>query len=158
MEVLIGAGDGWTPSCVRLRDRLSAAWHADALDRRLAEGASPEESVATALRARRLTSRRTRRSLARALDAALRNATTPAVAGVRHARLAAEGVAAAAPELAALRTRLLTQDITSVRGVAATRLLLVDGGGPVHDVRRVADLRGSVRRALAAFDTPVRVS
>ncbi|MDT4939795.1 MAG: hypothetical protein QOG80_3466 [Pseudonocardiales bacterium] len=153
MELLVQGPRGYVAACVRLRDRLVVALHADEIDRRLAQGASPEATLESALRARMLTRRRSRRRLARALDRAVTNATTPAVAGARRARIASASMRDVAADIAELRTRLMTRDLTSVRGIARTRLLLVDGGGPVHNVRAAGTLRATIRQAIDAFDT-----
>src|SRR5258708_30899598 len=65
MLVLLDEADCPVARPVRLWDRLLARLRASRLDRDLADGASPDATVALALRAQRLVRPRTRRDVAR---------------------------------------------------------------------------------------------
>jgi hypothetical protein len=134
----------------RLRNRLSAHVHADRIDRELAAGRSPETNLPTALRAAFLTGTRSRYVLALGLERALQTVLrdTPGRAGSMVNRA---GVEAAAADLARLAHLLLEDGPVQVAGVAQTRILLTDGGGPLHSRRGPEPLALVVRRAIDAL-------
>jgi hypothetical protein len=135
-----------------LRDYLRIHLTADRIDRDLAEGASPDATVASALRAQELTSMQSRRDLASGLQRALAAAIASGYARLAGAPLARDGVLAAAAEIGELSRRLLADGPVSVRGVAETRLLLTNGAGPLHNRRSQERLAATVRRAIRDLD------
>jgi hypothetical protein len=150
--LLIDDGNGGVISVrARVHDHIVARLHAGRIDRDLASGASPDASAASALRARALTTTRTRRGLAYGLQRGIAAATMPAAAAVTGAPLNRAGVLAASADLAELRRRLLANGPVGVRGVAQTQLLLTTGTGPLHNRRCVEHLATSVRRAIDAL-------
>jgi len=133
----------------RLRDRLAAQVRSHSVDAELAGGASPEASLALALRAQALTSTTSRRLLADGVQRALTETVDPSAASLATAPLNRAGVIGAACELVELRAALLAPGPVSTQGVAQVQLLLTEGAGPLY--RRGADLGGAVRRALDAL-------
>jgi hypothetical protein len=135
-----------------LRDHLRSHLTADRIDRDLAEGASPDATVASALRAQELTSMQTRRDLASGLQRALTSAIASGYARLAGAPLARDGILGSAAEIGELSRRLLAEGPVSVRGVAQTRLLLTKGAGPLHNRRSQERLAATVRRAIRDLD------
>ncbi len=129
------------------------AWFdACALDRRLADGASPEESAVLAARARRVTSRRNRKRLAAGLDRALSSARgakpgfTAAIAPNGREAEAARTV------LIALQRRLREATPVAPRGAAMLMVLLTDGSSPLYRPVAPGMLGSSLRAAAAALE------
>lgn len=118
--------------CSRVRPAWIVWWRAARLDRELAAGASPRASALLALRAQRITGRRSRRRLADGLARAIRDAqaTTPGFsAAVRPHR---REVLAARTVLATLDRRLRAPEPVTARGVALLRVLLTEGTSPLY--------------------------
>jgi hypothetical protein len=132
---------------VRLRDRLSALWHALELDRALADGAPPESSPALAIRARDLSGYVERRRLAHQILRIARESN-----GSRGVRVSV--VSDAADDLERLAQRLLDPGPVAARGVARARLLLTDGAGALYWRRAAVDLRAAVEEALEGLELP----
>src|SRR4051794_21087783 len=135
---------------VGVGDRLGARLHGAALDRALARGAVPESGVALTLHARRLIGRRMRRRLARTLQGIVAMTRRPPVP---PARPPGAQVAGAGADLLALAERLQRPDPVDARGVALVRMLLRDGGGPLH-LNRGADWLAAAAHAAAAALEP----
>jgi hypothetical protein len=135
---------------VRLRDRLRARLQAGSLDRRLAEGAAPEASVALALHAARVYGPSQRQLLADSLTR-LSNVSDSTSARLR-VPVDREAVRRARNELHAVADRLIADAPVSVRGVARVRLLIADGTGPLYRGARPELLRRELRSTLAALD------
>ena len=139
-------------------DRLVARCRAARLDRALASGASPGESVALTLRARALVGRPTRVRLAADLRSLIAMAWDPSPhrhdwgPGCRLRLRRATG------ELLGLVWALDAPEPVAVRGVALTRVLVTDGAGPVYGLggEPVESLVAAVREARAALDLDVR--
>src|SRR4051794_33809567 len=93
------------------------------LDRALADGADPASEPDLGARARRLTSWRTRRRVARALEEVERGPGVP----VRR-----DQVREARDLLAELATALRSRDRVSARGVLLARRIITDGCGPLY--------------------------
>jgi len=151
--LLVGADGCVTAREVTLRERLSARLRADALDRDLASGVSPDASGPLALKARKLERCSMRRALARSLRQVLAETRAGgpyrlgAAVPVRRDR-----VIGAWDAIEELIRGLLAPGPVSVRGVAQVRLLLIDGDGPLYHPDAGDDLRLRVQRALDALD------
>jgi hypothetical protein len=136
---------------VRRRDRLRARLRTAQLDQRLAAGADPDRDVALALHARRLLDLGARRKLARSLRRTVVMARVkPSVASPRPPIPA--HVADCAAMLDALADRLGAQGAVSARGVAAVRVLLTDGAGPLYSSRSRRALLAALAEALDALE------
>lgn len=157
---LAGPTDRTRPRSVGRRDRrrpgrlrlcLTVWWGGADLDRRLAAGEDPWGSDALALRARRITTRRGRASVAGGLAGILRSARaanprfTAAVAPNRSDVLEAAAV------IATVERRLRAAEPVAARGVAMVRLLLVDGNGPLYRPGEPGVLGSRLRAAAAAL-------
>lgn len=103
--------------------RVASLLRAPRLDRALAEGADPASEPGLRDRARRLTSWRTRRRLARALEDVERGPGVP----VRH-----DAVVDASDLLSELTTALRSRERVSARGVLLARRIVTDGCGPLY--------------------------
>jgi hypothetical protein len=93
------------------------------LDRALAAGADPASEPILYARARRLTSWRTRRSVARALEEVEQGVGVP----VRH-----DSVCEARDLLSELTDALRSRERVSARGVLLARRIITDGCGPLY--------------------------
>ncbi len=136
----------------RLRDRLSARLHADRIDRDLAAGASPDGDVVVALRARHLTSDRTRRALAGGVRRAVREAEDPLASAFSPVPRNRSAIMTARADLEQLRSTLLAGGPVSPRGVALAEDLLTDGQGPLYNHRTRQDLARRVHATIEALD------
>jgi hypothetical protein len=132
----------------RWRDRLAARWRARRLDRALADGASPEASVALALRAQRLTESDRRWAIAGALRRVIREVDEGQRAVVGRIALNRGAVNAASHELRRLADTLDGPGPVAAPGVAQAWLLLTDGTGPLYSEHSRVAL--SARAAHAA--------
>jgi hypothetical protein len=135
-----------------VRDRFSAILHSDRIDSELAQGASPDADLARALRARRLTSTRTRRALASGLGNLIGQAKTPTAGAFSSVPLQRGRVLAALDDLEQLQRCLLVAGPIAVRGVALTKELLTDGSGPLYSRAGREDLGHRVRAAIDAME------
>ncbi len=136
---------------VRVRDRILERVRADALDRELAAGESPESSVSLALHAARLYRPGHRCRLARAVRELARVTARP----TRLRALVSRGaVGEAAGELEAVALRLASPGPVDVRGVAKVRSLLADGTGPLYRPSGSHALRDELLSVLRALDPP----
>jgi hypothetical protein len=150
--ILIDQGDGCVVAVpVRWRDRLAARLHADRIDLDLARGESPDVDVRSALRARALTSGRTRAVLARGLRRSVVQATAPPVAGMAGTPQGRQRLVGAADDIEQLRRGLLADGPVSARGAAQAYILLTTVL-PILSRRRDGDaLAEMVRRATDAL-------
>ena len=123
--------------------RLAAVLRAPRFDRALAEGADPESEPALRERARRVTSWRMRRRVAKALEELERGPGVP----VRH-----DQVVEALDLLSELTSALRSRERVSARGVLLARRIVTDGCGPLYapNAPRAA-LRWRVWEALRAL-------
>ena len=125
---------------------------AASLDRQLAAGAGPRASAVRALRAERITSRRSRTHVADGLARALRDAR-----GVRPGFSAAvrphcSEVLAARTVLETLERRLRATEPVTARGMALLRALLTDAASPLYRPGERGSLGSALRAAAAALD------
>ncbi len=142
-------------------DRLVVRVRASRLDSDLAVGASPDATVALALRAQMLVRARTRRDVALGAQQILATATQVPAAG--HAQVPAVGrprvpvcrdrVRDSSEELGDLIRRLLAGGPVAARGVALASVLLSDGSGPLYPRASADDVRARVREAVDALDS-----
>ena len=119
------------------------------LDRALASGAVAESDIALTLHARRLISPTMRRQLAHTLRGIVEISRRPPLP---PARWPSAQVAQAGSELLALAERLERPEAVDARGVALVRVLLGDGGGPLHVNRDAHGLVQAARAAAAALE------
>jgi hypothetical protein len=103
--------------------RFAVALRAPRLDRALAAGADPASEPSLRDRALRLTSLRTRRRIARALEELEQGPGVP----VRR-----DQVGEARELLDELTTALRSRDRVSARGVLLARRIITDGCGPLY--------------------------
>jgi hypothetical protein len=145
----LGLGAGWRQ---RIRIAAVVGWRGARLDRQLAAGASPHASAVLALRAQRITGRRSRRRLADGLARALHDAqgTTPGfTAAVRPHR---REVLAARSVLAALDRRLRAPEPVTAHGVAMLQALLTEGTSSLYQPSEPGALGSQLRAAAAALE------
>ena len=137
-------------------DRLGCALRSRRLDRELAAGLRPEGSPRRSLWAALLVAPVQRRRLATTLERLVAAAHDP---GTRPARRlpppTRTRIRACTPDLRRLAGRLAAPQPVAAAGMARVRLLLVDGGGPLHGPAPAAALRRAVAEALAALDEPL---
>lgn len=133
---------------------LTVWWRATELDRRLAAGADPWTSDALALRARRLTTSRTRARIARGLAGVLCSAGNDRPRFTAAVRPSGPGVLDAEPIIAWLERRLCAPGPVAAQGVAILRLLLIDGNGPLYQPSDPDALCTHLRAAANTLRTP----
>lgn len=102
------------------------------IDRELADGASPASSAAHSARAEWLISERRRDELAYTLERLVRESQLPHRIQTAAVPIDREAVRACAPQLLGLAVEMRASAAPQPGGVAALRLLLVDGSGPLH--------------------------
>jgi hypothetical protein len=146
--VALGTHRRWSR---RVRLTLVVRWRAAELDRRLAAGISPWSSDELALRARRITRRRSRSGLASGLSRAVRAAQ--GVTGFSAAvRPDADEVLEARAVLSAIEQRLRAPEPVAARGVAMMQMLLTDATSPLYQPAGHGALGRQVRAAAAAME------
>ncbi len=149
----MGESPGGRDSADMLRRRPYAPWQVGGLDRALAAGEDPLATPALAHRARALCDRGTREVLAAAIYGALEQAGRrgPAIWSL----IARRAVQRNRTELLDLAATLRQAPVVEPRGVAATQLLVTDGGGPLYNDdgdSELTDAVGCARAWLAADD------
>lgn len=125
---------------------------APSLDRKLAEGRSPESGLLLAVRAQVLVSPANRQTLAYDwADLLARARTAP---GVRDPRVPIDrdSILANEPDIQALLDVLVAQSPGQVRGIALMSWLLSNGAGPLYIGQRADPLRGALSEAAALLD------
>jgi hypothetical protein len=132
-------------------DRIAVRLRAFSLDRDLAAGASPDASVALALRAQMLVRPRYRHQLASSVRRVLTAATQPSLTSRPPVPVCRDRVAGSSEEFADLIRRLLTAGPVAARGVAQVSVLVADAGGPLYRRASAGDLRARVRDAADAL-------
>jgi hypothetical protein len=143
---------------IRLRDRLAARRRSLALDRALAEGASPDSDAALALRAQALIGQRARRDLANQIRRIILDARRPARARWAAVIISHRLILDVELDLARLALRLLAEDPVDVRGVASVRALICDGSGPLYASGRAGAnvLHAAIDAATEALEPDLR--
>ena len=142
MIVIVEEGAGLAVQRVGWFECLRTRMRASRLDRELAHGASPEGSVALALRARVLAQPSERARLADALEriVAAADPSNPARLRVPVNRRA---VRAAGTELRAI-VDLLRSGPVDVRIIATIRNLVAEGNSPLYRLDTTGDLRAEL--------------
>lgn len=146
------AGEVVVARRARLHERLAARWRVHSLDTELAHGVAPEARAALALRAHTLGEPRVRSLLARQVRRVLDEAQCPPRPNRARIALRRDEVLAAAEELDALATRLISPGFLASRGLASVRLLLSDGCSPLYWQGATEELRAAVSRAREALE------
>jgi hypothetical protein len=147
--LLLEPGGSVVAHQVRLRHRLAARWHARRVDLALAEGATPDADVVTALRAQALIAPPERSMLAGSIRRLVREACTRRAVVVR-APIARRKVLDAADELESLARRLLDGGPVAARGVAQVGFLLGDARSPLYGGRE--ELGPVISRVLSQLE------
>jgi hypothetical protein len=145
LDQLGGAG---APPLLGLRVLLRR----DALDRTLADGARPGDTLALALRARQLATRREAEQVAERLEAILHELDRPpARALTARAPLQRAQIVAARPFVANLVQRLRDVEHPHAAGIARARQLIVDGASPLYSPSHPGALARLAWRAADAL-------
>ena len=157
-----GAASSWFPARPaarywrRLRLFAVVRWQAARLDRELAAGMSPQTGEAHALRARTITGRRNRGSIADGLERALRSAADTAPGFTAAVRPHRREVLAARAVIEALERRLRGPEPVSARGMAILGGLLTEGTSPLYRPDEPGALGSQLRAAAAALEPASR--
>lgn len=104
-----------------------------------------------ALRARNLTTARSRTRIANGLAGVLRSADKPSGGFTAALRPRSEDVLEAGPIIASIERRLRAPEPVAAQGVAQIRLLLIDGNGPLYRPSDPGTLTERLRDAEAAL-------
>ena len=139
----------WEPASVSASagNRIAAFLLAPALDRRLAAGASLDESVLLAARAQMLCSLAQRQRLTRSWLAVLHSAARKPGLLSSRTSLRRSAVASAHGDIRLMLAVVQGTPAIRPRGLALAHLLLTDGTGPLHNRRSGVDLATAVREA-----------
>ena len=133
-------------------DRILVRLRASRLDHDLAHGASPDATVALALRAQMLVRMRARRDVARSAQRVLAAAMQDPAGSRLRVPVGRDQVRNSAEELGDLIRRLLAGGPVAARGVALANVLLSDGGGPLYHRASADDARARLHEAVNALD------
>jgi hypothetical protein len=147
MIVVLEDGADLAVRRVGLFDRLKSRLRASGLDRELANGASPDSSVALALRARELAQPRQGRRLADALDRIVADAD-PSMAVRPRVPIDRGAIRSTRGELRTLAGRLRSEPF-AVQAIAKLENLIADGSSPLYRTSTSRDLRCEVAEVLA---------
>jgi hypothetical protein len=128
------------------------------LDRQLAAGCDPASDPALEARARRITSRRSRRQLAGGLARVVHSVEPARPAFTAAARPDAAEVLAARTVISSLERRLRGADQIAPAGAAMLGLLLIDCTGPLYHPTGAGELGSRLRAAAAALEPSGRRS
>src|ERR1700733_1168516 len=151
-----GAASSRTTREGRVRATLKAWLGGWELDRRLAAGCGPEMDAALAMRAQRITSRRSRRRVADGLARTLRTIEPGRPVLTAAARPNLDEVRAARTVIASLERRLRANEQIAPRGAAMLGLLLSDCTSPLYQPAEQGALGSALRAAAAALELPER--
>jgi hypothetical protein len=151
MLLLLDVADCPVAATARPWDRWLVRIRAARLDRQLAAGASPDASVALALRAQMLVRTQVRRDLARSARRILLAATRAPGARRLPVPVCRDRVLDCSADFAELISRLLAAGPVPAQGVARASLLLTDATSPLYHPACSDDLRTVVRAAAEAL-------
>ncbi len=135
---------------------VRARWHAETLDRALAEGADAAADPLLAARAAQLIAPRSRRRLAGGLARVRRAARDGQAQAPAAVAIDRHEVRGADRELVTLERRLRDGGAVDPRGAAMVSRLLCDGEGPLHDPVGAGSVARHVRAAVVALGDPPR--
>lgn len=124
------------------------------LDRALAAGADPSETVDLSLRAQQLLSRTERQRIAATIDRVIERAHQEErrrLLGFSHIPFSHERVRASQVELARLADVLRSSRTLSVQGIARARRLATDFRGPVYVDGRAGELSEAIEDVLTTL-------
>jgi hypothetical protein len=127
-------------------------WRAASLDRELAAGVSPRAYEALAFRARLITGRRSRASVATGLAGVLRSADDTAAGFTAAIPPAHSEVLAARTVIEAVGRRLRAREPLTARGMAMLRELLTEPASPLYRPEEPGALASRLRAAAAALE------
>jgi hypothetical protein len=145
--------DGSDRRATSLRLRLGTAVHRAKLTRLLAEGADPIESGELELRARQLTSARSRKAFARSLRRAVAEAHRPARTRSAVPIIDRGAVLDAEAAIAEMIERLLAPQPVQARGMARLERILTNADrSPLYNPSEAGTLRHTIRSTTAALD------
>jgi hypothetical protein len=153
MLLLLDVADCPVAATARPWDRWLVRIRAARLDRQLADGASPDASVALALRAQMLVRTQVRRDLASGARRILLGATRAPGARRLPVPVCRDRVRDCSEEFAELISRLLAAGPVPAQGVARASLLLTDATSPIYHRANADDLRTTLRAAASALAT-----
>ena len=137
----------------RLQARLRATLHRSELTRALAEGADPAAGVELALRAGRLTSARSRRTLARALGRTIDDAHRPPLARSRAVIIRRGAVLQAEGAIRTMIARLSSEQPVRAQGMAlAERIVTNADGSPLYNPAEPGALQRQITVATATME------
>lgn len=134
--------------------RLLALRHRGELDRQLSAGVNPQTSAALALRAERITGRRSRTNLAAGLAGALRSAQHATPGLTSAVRPQAPELIAASDVLAGLDRRLRDPEPINPQGAALLRELLTDAASTLYQPSTPDALVNRLRTVAATLEPP----
>jgi hypothetical protein len=145
------ASDGRTNS---LRLRMGTAVHRAGLTHALAQGADPDANDKLALRARQLTSQRTRRALARSLHRTVAEAHRPAMMRARVVSIIDRAAVLDAEDaIAEMIERLRSPGPVRPEGMAMLERIITNAErSPLYNRAEPGALRRVIRGATAALD------
>jgi hypothetical protein len=138
----------------RVHVRLFALRHRGELDRQLGAGVNPQTSAALALRAARITGRRSRTRLANGLAGALSSAQHATPGLTAAVRPQAPELIAASNVLASLDRRLRDPEPLNPQGVALLRELLTDAASTLYQPSQPGALVNRLRTVAATLEPP----
>jgi len=145
--------DGSDGRANSLRLRLRTAVHRTKLTRALAEGVDPSADDELALRARQLTSDRSRKALARSLRRTIAEAHLPASTRARVSIIDRGAVLDAEAAIAGMIEPLLSPLPVQAEGVAMLERILANvDRSPLYNRSERGALRQMIRDATAALD------
>jgi hypothetical protein len=144
-----------TALCNRWWVRLMARVQSSSLDRRLADGCSPESSGVLAARAQVLVSPVTRGALAQGWENVLRHAQKAPAMRDPRARLNRCGIIACERYIRDVQLTLSTPQPLPARGMAMMSCILSNGMGPLYGRRSPGDLKIALEEAMAQLDPSV---
>lgn len=148
--------DGVWARRVTLRERIETRVFGDRLDRALAAGVPPETDPLLALRAAQIASPKSRRELAALVRRLLTTATTSEESPFRARSMAIlPRVKKARREFEALADHLEAPVPLPARGMAAVKLLLRDGAGPLYRYESRQNLARVVRDITDLLDPSI---
>ena len=151
LDSIRDAGSGGRTNSLRLR--LRTAVHRTKLTRALAEGVDPSAGDQLALRARQLTSERSRKMLARSLRRTIAEAHLPASTRARVSIIDRRGVLNAEAAIVEMIERLLSPLPVQAEGMAVLERILTNAdGSPLYNRSEPRALRHVIRDAIAALD------